>query len=471
MTGTTLTCALVAVVCACSPSKPVTPTAKDRFDAWLTAFNAGDRARLVAFHTAYWPYPKDDPGVDGELGFRSQTGGFEVKKVETATPTHAELIVKERDSDQFARAVIDIEAVTPHKVSNFVMNLISAPAGMGPARMTEAEAIAALRAELDKLTAADKFSGTVIVAKHGTPIFSGAYGLADREHKIANTLDTRFRIGSMNKMFTAVGVIQLVQAKQLAVTDALSKPLPAYPNTKLANKVTIHHLLTHTGGTGDIFGPEFDKHRKELRTLDDYVKLYGKRDLEFEPGAKWSYSNYGFLLAGVVIEAVSKQTYFDYVHDHVFVPAGMTSTSSPMEDEPNTDLKRSIGYMRDGQTLKPNTDTLPIRATSAGGGDSTVGDLLAFANALTANKLLDAEHTQLVTTGKVDTPGGAKYAYGFSDDLMDGVRCFGHGGGAPGMNGALTICANGYTIAVLANLDPPAAGRVERFALERLPLK
>jgi len=472
MTGTTVTCALLAVVAACSSSKPSTPTAKDRFDAWLAAFNAADRDKLQAFHTAYWPYPKDDPGVDGELGFRADTGGFEVKKVEAAAATHAVIVVKERDSDQFARATIDVEPAVPHKVSSFVMAIIPAPDGLGPPRTTEAEAIAALRAELDKLTAADKFSGAVMIARHGVPIFSGAYGLADREKKVKNTLDTRFRIGSMNKMFTAVGVIQLVQDNKLAVTDPLAKPLPTYPNAKLASKVTIHHILTHTGGTGDIFGPEFDKHRLELRTLNDYVKLYGARDLEYEPGAKWSYSNYGFLLAGVVIEAVSKQSYYDYVHDHIFVPAGMVSTSSPLEDEPNAELKRSVGYMRDGDKLKPNTDTLPIRATSAGGGDSTVPDLLAFANALTANKLLDAEHTKLLTTGKVDTPGSAKYAYGFSDSRVDGVRCFGHGGGAPGMNGALSICEGaGYTIAVLANLDPPAAGRVEQFALARLPLK
>jgi hypothetical protein len=95
---------------------------------------------------------------------------------------------------------------------------------------------------------------------------------------------------------------------------------------------------------------------------------------------------------------------------------------------------------------------------------------LAFANALTANKLLDAEHTKLLTTGKVDTPRG-KYAYGFVDRVVAGVRCFGHGGGAPGMNGELTICENGYTIAVLANLDPPAASRVEQFILNRLPMK
>ena len=172
----------------------------------------------------------------------------------------------------------------------------------------------------------------------------------------------------------------------------------------------------------------------------------------------------------MVIEAVTKQTYYDYVEQHVFKPAGMTQTSSPEEDKA-TEPNRSIGYTKDDKgKLVPNTDTLPIRATSAGGGDSTVKDLLAFANALTANKLLDAEHTKLLTTGKVDTPRG-KYAYGFVDRVVAGVRCFGHGGGAPGMNGELTICENGYTVAVLANLDPPAASRVEQFIMNRLPMK
>jgi len=156
----------------------------------------------------------------------------------------------------------------------------------------------------------------------------------------------------------------------------------------------------------------------------------------------------------------------------VFEPAGMTSTSSPMEDKA-TEPNRSVGYMRGPNAgWKPNTDTLPIRATSAGGGDSTVKDLLAFANALTSNKLLDAEHTKLLTTGKVDMgPPGVKYAYGFMETIQGGQRCVGHGGGAPGMNGQLTICDNGYTIVVLANLDPPAAGRIEQFILARLPAK
>jgi D-alanyl-D-alanine carboxypeptidase len=126
----------------------------------------------------------------------------------------------------------------------------------------------------------------------------------------------------MNKMFTAVSILQLVQSGKIQLTDPLGKYLPDYANKNVAEKVTIHHLLTHTGGTGDIFGPEFDAHREELKTLQDYVKLYEKRDLKFEPGSRWEYSNYGFLLLGVVIEKVSRQSYHDYVREHVFKPTG-----------------------------------------------------------------------------------------------------------------------------------------------------
>jgi hypothetical protein len=124
---------------------------------------------------------------------------------------------------------------------------------------------------------------------------------------------------------------------------------------------------------------------------------------------------------------------------------------------------------RDGK-WKPNNDTLPYRGTSAGGGYSTVEDLLLFANALESHKLLDAKYTELLTTGKVDTPNGDKYAYGFGESKEGRMRCFGHGGGAPGMNGNLDICPDsGYTIAVLANFDPPAAQRIATFIRRRLP--
>jgi len=441
-----------------------------QFKAWLEEFNAGDKAKLQAFLEKN--YPDQAKRVDGLIGFRAMTGGFDFKKAETAGETTFVGIVKERDSDTFARFEIEVEAAEPHRITKLDVNMIPAPAEFAIPRTGEEQALAALRTEIDRRVAADNFSGTVMVTKNGKNIFSGAYGLADRQKKIENDLDTQFRIGSMNKMFTAVSALQLVQAGKLKLTGTVGEYLPDYPNKDLAAKVTIHHLMTHTGGTGDFFGPEFDKHRLELRTLQDYVKLYGQRGLEFEPGSKWDYSNYGFLLLGVIVQKVSGQDYYDYVRQHVYGPAGMTFTDSLPEDQ--TVAKRSVGYTKPGpgESWRPNTDTLPYRGTSAGGGYSTVGDLQRFADAIKNHKLLDAQNTELLTTGKAETGGGAKYAYGFMDQVSGGVRSYGHGGGAPGMNGDLTIYPqSGYVVAVLANMDPPAAQRIATFIGNRLPAK
>jgi len=465
-----LTAVLTAAFSAAAQAPlPDTPAAR-QFSAWLAAFNSGDRAALLAY------LQKNDPShaseIDNLTGFRAQTGGFEFMKAEGSTATKFTGLMKERGSDQFARFTMEVEAAEPHSIKELGLSAIPTPAEFAMPRLSQADALAALHAETEKNANADRFSGAVLVAKNGQAVFSGAYGLANREKKIPNTLGTQFRIGSMNKMFTAVAVLQLVQAGKIKLTDPVGKYVTDYPNQEVASKVTIHHLLTHTGGTGDFFGPEFDAHRLELRTLQDYVKLYGKRGLAFEPGSKWAYSNYGFLLLGVLVEKVSGQNYYDYVAEHVFKPAGMTLTASLAEDQNVSD--RSVGYTKPGggETWKPNTDTLPYRGTSAGGGYSTVEDLLRFANALQNHKLLDAQHTDLLSTGKVDTPMGGKYAYGMVDRSAGGVRCFGHGGGAPGMNGDLQICPqSGYVIAVLANLDPPAAQRISEFIANRLPEK
>jgi len=158
------------------------------------------------------------------------------------------------------------------------------------------------------------------------------------------------------------------------------------------------------------------------------------------------------------------------VSENIYKPAGMASTGSFPEDQNVPD--RSVGYTQgDGNKRQPNTDTLPYRGTSAGGGYCTVEDFLRFANALTNHKLLNEQYTELLTTGKVDTPRGDKYAFGFMDNgAGTAMRHFGHGGGAPGMNGDLQIFPqSGYVVVVLSNLDPPAASRISDFIVNRLP--
>lgn len=466
-----LACALVAasMLPLFAQTQNSSPAAEQQARAWLSAFNSGDRAVLLEYLTANRASSAEH--IDDEMRFRDMTGGFELIKTEESTPTRFAALLKEKNSDQFARLEVEVEPDPPHRISKMDLRAISRPAEFAIPRLSEEEAIAQLSQLLQKEAAADRFSGAALVAKNGKVVFEQAYGLADRKKKIPTNVNTQFRLGSMNKMFTAVSILQLVQAGKLQLNDPFGKYLTNYANTEMASKVTIEQLLTHTGGTGDFFGPEFDAHRLELKTLQDYVKLYEKRPLKFEPGAKWEYSNCGFLLLGVVIEKVTGQSYYDYVREHVYKPAGMTLTDSLPESGPVPG--RSVGYtkMRPGLWV-PNTDTLPWCGTSAGGGYSTVSDLFRFASALQEHKLLNAKYTDLLTTGKVDTGRGDKYAFGFVERNNNGLRCFGHGGGAPGMNGELDICPeSGIVVAVLANLDPPAADHAAEFVSARLPLK
>jgi CubicO group peptidase (beta-lactamase class C family) len=458
----------IAPACLAQTQFPDTP-AGSQTKAWLDAFNAGDIEKYREFYRKNFPARVERAARAMEL--RQENGGFELKKIEESTPTKIVVLLQERLSDRFVRLSVEVDASEQHQMTRLDLQGTPRPAEFALPHLSESELITAARKKLDEEAAADRFSGAALIAKNGKTVFAQAYGLAHREKKTANTLKTRFRLGSMNKMFTAVATLQLVQSGKLDLKAPFGNYLTDYPNKEVASKVSIEQLLSHTGGTGDIFGPEFDKNRLELKTLQDYVKLYGNRAPEFPAGSRWQYSNYGFLLLGVLIEKVSAQSYYDYVRDHIYKPAGMTGTASEPEEQLVAD--RSLGYARsDGGSLRPNTDSLPYRGTSAGGGYSTVEDLLKFATALQTHKLLNAQYTEMLTTGKVDTPGGGKYAYGFQDEMINGARCFGHGGGAPGMNGELKICPGpGYVIAVLANMDPPAASRVADFITNRLPAK
>ena len=326
-----------------------------------------------------------------------------------------------------------------------------------------------LEEELARRSADGSFAGAVSISRGGAALFTAARGDADRERRLPNTLETKFRFGSMGKMFTAVAIAQLAQAGKVSLDQPLGQYLKDYPNAEVA-KVTIHQLLTHTGGTGDIFGPEFMEKRGQLQELRDYVALYGDRAPEFAPGSRHQYSNYGFILLGRVIEAVSGETYERYVREHIFAPAGMSSTDNQPESSNVPGL--AVPYSADpGGTLRSAAETLPWRGTSAGGGYSTVGDLQKFAAALLAHRLLDEKHTSLLLTGKVDTPRrGLRYAYGFEDArLPNGLHRVGHGGGAPGMNGVLAIYPEtGFVVVVLANRDPPAAMGIDRFIADRV---
>ena len=441
---------------------PDTPAGKV-FAKWLDAFNSGDRGRLVAYAEQYDPKLAAEP--DRFLQFRENTGGFDLLRISKSEARLITGLVKERKSDTVAEFEFRLEGDDDHlKVVGMRVQQVPPPPEFAPARLSLKELPAAVDRHIAERTQTG-LSGAVLVSRNGEVVVAKSFGLADREKNKAATLDTQFRLGSMNKMFTSVAILQLVQKGKLDLNAPLGKYLKDYPNQNVASKVTIQHLLTHTGGTGDIFGPEFNRKRLELKTLSDYVTLYGNREPEFEPGSQFRYSNYGYLLLGAIIEAVAGQSYYDYVRENIFKPAGMNRTDSLPETEVVSD--RAVGYMRRDGKLVPNTDTLPWRGTSAGGGYSTVRDLHKFATALLNGTLLKKE-----TLAEATRPHKNNYGYGFSIQAGPGRPVsWGHGGGAPGMNGELRVFPDsGWIVVALSNLDPPAAGQLADFIALRLPL-
>jgi CubicO group peptidase (beta-lactamase class C family) len=258
----------------------------------------------------------------------------------------------------------------------------------------------------------------------------------------------------MNKMFTAVAIAQLVERGKMSFDDPLSKFIPDFPNAEAAKKIQIKHLLTHTAGLGGYFSPRYDgMSRERLRSVDDMMRLAreDEKDVGFEPGSRWAYSNTGMLVLGKVIEVVSGQSYFDYVRDNVYKPAGMTNTDAYELDRVNPNL--AVGYDKrftdTGIEWGNNVFSHVLRGGPQGGGYSTVEDLLKFDQALRSGKLVSAETLKILTSPKPDLKS-PNYGYGFQVDTELSVS--GHGGGFTGINSNLDMyLGSGWSAIVMSN--------------------
>ena len=424
---------------------------------WLDAFNSSNPADYRAFISAY--IPDGLPYIEDDLAIRDVSGGLQLIRSEVPAPNQIFGIVKDRSWDRFSKVILTAESDA--RLSDISFRGAPTPKDFTIARLGEDEALRAFQEKLQTEDKAGRLSGAALVAKGDRTLLRRAYGMANIAQNTAATPDTCFCIGSMGKMFTAVATLQLIQSSRLHLDAAIATYLPNYPNAVLAKKVTVEQLLTHTGGTGDIFGPSYDGHAEVSPAK--FIQLYGARDLAFEPGSKWFYSNYGYILLGAIIERVSGKDYSAYFDEHIFRPAEMRSTSPTGSPTVSTAIPYS-GATATG--LKPLP---PYFGTPAGGGYSTVDDFLAFARALQTNRLLDAKHTELLTAGRVDT-GNGFYSLGLSVRSRNGEPCYGHGGSAPGVSGDLTIYPrSGYITAVLCNRGYPLAQNASEYIGFRLP--
>ncbi|MCG3126019.1 MAG: Penicillin-binding protein 4* [Phycisphaerae bacterium] len=328
---------------------------------------------------------------------------------------------------------------------------------------------------VDRLERADAFSGAVLLAHHDELIFESACGLACKSFNVANRVDTRFNLGSMNKMFTAVAVAQLVERGVVGWDDAIGRYLSAgWLSPEHAARITIDHLLTHTSGLGSYFNEQFEHaSRLRFREIDDFRPLIRDDAPAFEPGHGWQYSNSGFMLLGAMIEHVTGGSYYDYIRRNIHEPAGMIQSDCYDVDRPIANL--AIGYSRRharGEHTHPgepphdpsgdgawetNTFKHVVRGGPAGGGYSTVRDLWRFSLALTSGLLCERRTAERLWTPTPASLKCAPYGRGFSVQGGPADRIVGHAGGFPGISAQLDIYLDrGFTLAVLSNYDKSA---------------
>lgn len=454
-------CAAPIQACAAEAvAIPDTPAGRYA-SAFLDAYNSADAAQLERYNARYGRSTPPQDWID----LHAMAGRLTPVRVESSDPNAITLLLSAELGDAFWQSSARIDPADPMKVIEAALAPADRPPEFALPRLPRAELHRQMADRLARDVASDRFAGTMIVSRHGEVIYRSASGLADRSANIPVSMDTKFRIGSANKMFTAIGILQLVERGRIALDAPVGTYLTDYPNPDFARSVTVRQLLTHSGGAGDIFTPEYEARRLDVRSLADYVSLFGHRPPDTGEGRN-AYSNYGFVLLGRIIEVVSGQDYYRYVHDNIFDPAGMTDTGSLAESE--TVPNRSRGYARRRGSLADNEDTLPYRGTAAGGGYTTAADLVRFGEALRSGRLLSREMVDQATSPQ--RPDGW-YGFGFFLGGQGPARHWGHGGGAPGMNAAFRVFPELDAIVVaLANLDPPAADSQANFYANRMAL-
>ncbi len=323
------------------------------------------------------------------------------------------------------------------------------------------EGVTKLNNIFDELEEKKIFSGNVGITKNDELIFNRSLGEADMRYHVPNNGDTKFNLGSMNKIFTAVAILQLYEQKKLDLLDKVAKFLPEFPN---GDKITIHHLLSHTSGLGSFWNQKFEEKFKSIRSIDDYMDLFIGESLLFQPGERFEYSNAGFIVLGKIIEVITGKSYDEYVQKHIYDKAGMQNTFCYEIDRtvPNLAMGYTHGTDIDNFCLDHyinNFLIIPVKGSSAGGGYSTIEDLVSFAKALKKGDLisqhsLDMMQEPTIAEG-IEFLRAEGYGYGCQTGIIGKNKFYGHGGGAPGIATMLMIFPDiDVVVAILANWDP-----------------
>ena len=318
---------------------------------------------------------------------------------------------------------------------------------------TKAEQIDEL---LKEYLAYSKFNGSALVAKDGKVIFKKGYGMANMEWDIPNSPNTKHRLGSVTKQFTAMLILQLAAEGKLDLQAPITTYLPEYPKEN-GDKITTHHLLTHTSGIPNYTSfPDFFKDvSRDPYTPEEFTTKFQDMELEFTPGEKFNYSNSGYFLLGVLIEKLSGKTYEEMLDEKIFFPLGMKESGF---DHHSDILKnRATGYENNGNGFinSPFLDmSIPYAAGSL---YATVEDLYLWDQALYTNKLLSQKYMDMYFKPHIPAFGSFHYAYGWMvgnealGNTTDSIAVITHGGGINGFNTQISRQLSDKSLIVLLN--------------------
>ncbi|WP_266160735.1 serine hydrolase domain-containing protein [Dyella silvatica] len=388
------------------------------------------------------------------------SGGLEVFDVRTDPhqPGLLEVAVKGRRNAQSALFWLTADPTHPDQLGSAQLVPMDNPlyADWPKGTVSQEELGKQIHTVLDRLVSVSDFSGCVTVFDGGEIVFDECRGLAERSFKVPVDHQTKFRIASIGKMFTAVAIGQLVEAGKLSWNDTLAKLVPEYPDQATAKKTTVWELLHHTGGLGDFMVPEYFEHSERYVNPVDYLALIARQPKAGEPGKGLSYSNAGYVLLGRIIENVSGESYFDYIQNHVFESAKMTSSGFESVDEVVPGL--AVGYFHDdgvfSRKWKANWIQGIYKGSPAGGGYSTNTDLLRFAKALHGGELVKPATLAKMFDGGVLLGPGVIGA-GIDERLSHGRHIRGHQGGIEGTTANLAmIWETGAAVALTSNEGP-----------------
>lgn len=426
--------------------------------SFIEVFNQGSRLEVIDYLSNNMSKSRIERyGIDNHVGvfLNSQNtfGNLEVIKFLPPSNGNERVEVLSKNNKLIYNLIINKDKKSPHKINYFTLQdseVQVIPNHQLSAKELEQELFIFLK----ELGAKDAFSGAVLVARGEDILFKGTVGYANKRWKLKNKVDTKFSLGSMNKMFTAISALQLIEKGQLKFEDKLSQYVDkSWLPEGNAKSITIRQLLTHTSGLGNFFNNDFNKSNKEVyRNLDAYKPLISQMPLLFIPGTRNRYSNSGMLMLGLVVEKVSGKSYYKYVRENIYNKANMLNSGSFELDSVTANM--ASGYLKrmHSDNWVDSIYTRAIKGSPAGGGFSTVEDLYHFALALTRYQLLSKRLTLEAYSEKTKYKSAFWYGYGFSISGDPHNRVIGHGGAYLGVDARLDIhLDSGFTVVILAN--------------------